>query len=170
MNVICDQKDSGRKALSGKEDLPVPRPSVRAALAESGVIREGKRPTDAVLERVIRAQAGLVRGVAKAVGVDPSAVRQWRARSPKIDRIFREVREEVLDLAEMKLLEAIRRGRTAEIIFFLKCHGKARGYVERTEVSVPVQSPPMERRSRRTPLDPEVRRAFDRLMEQIGKK
>jgi len=39
-----------------------------------------------------------------------------------------------LDLAESKLLKAIEEGQIAAIIFYLKCKGKKRGYVERQEI------------------------------------
>jgi hypothetical protein len=39
------------------------------------------------------------------------------------------------DLAEMKLLSAIREGKTAELLFYLKTKGKKRGYVERQEIT-----------------------------------
>ena len=44
------------------------------------------------------------------------------------------VQEELLDLAESKALELINEKNTQMIIFFLKTKGKARGYIERTEI------------------------------------
>jgi hypothetical protein len=35
----------------------------------------------------------------------------------------------------MKLLNAIREGKTAELLFYLKTKGKKRGYVERQEIT-----------------------------------
>ena len=43
---------------------------------------------------------------------------------------FEEYREALLDEAEMCLRAKIRRGDTSAMIFFLKCVGKQRGYIE----------------------------------------
>jgi hypothetical protein len=45
------------------------------------------------------------------------------------------IEERNLDFAEMKLINAIREGRTAELLFYLKTKGKSRGYVERQEIT-----------------------------------
>ncbi len=44
-----------------------------------------------------------------------------------------EARESSIDLAESKLIEAIKAGNLTAIIFFLKTQGKSRGYSERSE-------------------------------------
>ncbi len=43
--------------------------------------------------------------------------------------------EALLDLAESKLMENIKKGATPELIFYLKTKGKKRGYVERQEIT-----------------------------------
>jgi len=96
-----------------------------------------KMPPLRVLEKVIQAKAGIVVLVAEAVQVDVRTIRRWRERNKKIQAMFNEVRESTLDLAEAMLLRNIRAGKTADVIFYLKCHGKGRGYVERLEVSGP---------------------------------
>ena len=94
-----------------------------------------KRPGLAELEQVVRAQAGIHTLVAKALGVDVSQIGRWRRKWAKVDEMFRRVEQETIDLAESKLLQNIRAGRTAELIFFLKCKAKSRGYVERQEIT-----------------------------------
>ena len=94
-----------------------------------------KRPDDAKLLEVIKAKAAVVSYVAEACGVDPRTVRRWKERSRKVQGMFDEVRESVLDLAEATLIKNIKAGKTADTIFYLKCHGKHRGYVERQEIT-----------------------------------
>ena len=61
-----------------------------------------------------------------------------------------DIREDALDYVESKLFELIDKGHPSAIIFFLKCQGKHRGYVERQEVTgrdgaeviLPVLAPP----------------------------
>jgi hypothetical protein len=93
-----------------------------------------KRPPDALLFEVISKNGGIVTLVAKACGVGPSCVTKWRKKSSKVEEMFRAVREMNLDLAESKVLQAIQAGRTAECLFYLKCMGKSRGWIERQEI------------------------------------
>ena len=71
----------------------------------------------------------------EASGISRQTYYNWR----KLDKEFRseceEIEERNLDLAEMKLLSAIREGKTAELLFYLKTKGKKRGYVERQEIT-----------------------------------
>lgn len=135
-----------------------------------------KKPPFDVLEKAVRAQAGIVSSVARVFEVDPSTVRRWRYGSRKIDALFQEVREETLDLAESKLLQNIKAGKTAEIIFYLKCMGKSRGYVERSEISGTDGTPLVSAREiaddrrfvDRMIHDPEARKAYSVLLGRIA--
>jgi len=93
-----------------------------------------KRPPDDLLFEVIVKNAGIVTLIAKACGVQGSAVAKWRRKSVKVEEMFRKVREMNLDLAESKVMQAIQAGKTAECLFYLKCMGKSRGWIERAEV------------------------------------
>ncbi len=59
----------------------------------------------------------------------------WRKQDGDFARDCEDIEERNLDLAEMKLLTAIREGKTAELLFYLKTKGKKRGYVERQEIT-----------------------------------
>ena len=65
-------------------------------------------------------------------------------RRVKASADLQEAREEateiLLDVSENKLLQLIDRGDRSAIIFFLKCKGKERGYVERQEISAEVSA------------------------------
>ena len=52
----------------------------------------------------------------------------------------KEATEILLDVSENKLLQLINQGDRSAIIFFLKCKGKERGYVERQEISAEVSA------------------------------
>lgn len=92
-----------------------------------------KRPPDHLLFEVIQKNAGICTLIAKACGVQGSAVSKWR-KNPRVEAMFAAVKEMNLDLAESKVMQAIQAGKTAECLFFLKCHGKSRGWIERQEV------------------------------------
>lgn len=59
----------------------------------------------------------------------------WYKNDPEFRQRCIDIEERNLDLAEMKLLNAIREGKTAELLFYLKTKGKKRGYVERQEIT-----------------------------------
>ena len=80
---------------------------------------------------------GIVSHVARALGVDRSAVYRARERHPEVRAALEDSRERIVDTAESALLEKIQAGDTTAIIFTLKCLGKSRGYVERQEVVHP---------------------------------
>ena len=58
----------------------------------------------------------------------------WLEHDPEYVQKHRRCAEIRLDYAEKKLFERINEGSDACLIFFLKCQGKRRGYIERTEV------------------------------------
>ena len=96
--------------------------------------RLSKRPPDHILAEIVMNKAGIVSAVAQALNASPRQVRRWRDGSKNVGRLFREAQEAVLDLAESKLIQNIKAGKTADIIWYLECKGKARGWVERSEV------------------------------------
>lgn len=93
------------------------------------------RVTDKALEDALRQSAGLFSAAAQKVGLDPSTVSRRVAKSDRLKEVVSEALDKRLDVAESELLNAIKRGEPWAICFFLKCKGKARGYVERTEVT-----------------------------------
>lgn len=57
----------------------------------------------------------------------------WCAADPEYKKAVEDIVEIAIDFAESKLHEQIKEGDTAATIFYLKCKGKKRGYVERQE-------------------------------------
>ncbi len=55
-------------------------------------------------------------------------------RHPELQQVRQEAIESTLDLAESQLLKLMKGGNLTAIIFFLKCKGKACGYVERQQI------------------------------------
>jgi hypothetical protein len=71
----------------------------------------------------------------EASGISRQTYYNWRKQDPEFSQLCEDIEERNLDLAEMKLLSAIREGKTAELLFYLKTKGKKRGYVERQEIT-----------------------------------
>jgi hypothetical protein len=93
------------------------------------------RITEAQIAEALQNSAGLFSAAAQKLGVDASTVSRRVAKSEKLKAVVIEALDKRLDVAESELLLAIKRGEAWAICFFLKCKGKSRGYVERTEVT-----------------------------------
>ena len=101
--------------------------------------RSRKMPPADLLRKAVEVNAGIVTLTAKALNVDPSTVTRWKSKFTKVEEMFGAAKFATLDLAEAKVVQAIQAGKTAEIIFYLKCHGKHRGWIERSEVETIVR-------------------------------
>ncbi len=70
--------------------------------------------------------------------------RSWYYTYREKDKKFREELEameaEIIDMAETQLYKNIREGKETSLIFFLKCKGKDRGYIERQEIDSTVKA------------------------------
>ncbi|XWN29731.1 MAG: hypothetical protein ROR55_19835 [Devosia sp.] len=93
------------------------------------------------VELALRNAAGIQSTAAAMLGVDPTTIRDWVKRYPKLNDLLADTKEDVLDLAEAKLFKQIKDGVLTAIIFYLKCHGKGRGYLERAEITTPKGQP-----------------------------
>ena len=90
--------------------------------------------------RIIKAIAetnGLLTMAAKRAGVGHSTMSRYVQDFPSVKQAVADSKEAMLDFAENKLYQKIRDGDNTAIIFYLKCQGKARGYIERTEIANP---------------------------------
>ena len=139
--------------------------------------KTSRRPCLSVLQEVIFARAGIVSSVAEALKVAPRTVRRWRDGDLRVLEMFHEAKEAVLDLAEAEVVKGIRRGVPSDRYFFLKCHGRSRGWIERQEMAVRNEGlPPSEsewdRRNeitRKLLADPEARELAHKLLERYGR-
>ena len=84
----------------------------------------------------LRKTLGVIAPAMERAGIAKrTTISDWRAKDPAFARAMEEVAEAELDFAEAALKKQIREGNTTATVFFLKTRGKARGYVERTEVT-----------------------------------
>lgn len=78
---------------------------------------------------------GNVSATCDASGISRQTYYTWIKEDSDFAQLIHEIDERSLDMAETKLLGAVREGKTAELLFYLKTKGKRRGYVERTELT-----------------------------------
>ena len=93
-----------------------------------------KQKTVEEYAEALRTAKGFRTQAAELLGVSHQAVSERIKNSKALQKIDEELKEELLDFAESKLLKAIKNDASWAICFFLKCKGKKRGYVERQEV------------------------------------
>ena len=67
---------------------------------------------------------------AKDIGVSRRVIYQWLETDEDFQETMNDMKESRLDAVESKLFEKAVSGDIISCIFFLKCQGKARGYVE----------------------------------------
>ena len=98
------------------------------------------------IEEALRSTAGLITPAARVLEskygtCSHNTVRAYIARHPKLQAVVTEITETQLDLAENGLVTAVRDHNLTAIIFYLKCKGKRRGYIERQQVEGPDGGP-----------------------------
>jgi hypothetical protein len=87
------------------------------------------------IEAGLRAAAGIISAAAVKLNCTPRTIRNYLDKYPELREVEAEILDQNLDLAETKLLTAIRDGNLTAVIFYLKTKGKPRGYTERAELT-----------------------------------
>jgi|TARA_Y100000310_G_scaffold31852_1_gene30197 hypothetical protein len=96
--------------------------------------RAQKYSDDQILEALEKC-GGVVLHAAQALGAARASIQRRIDNSKELTQQLKDLREVNIDIAESKLMELIRKGQPAAVIFYLKCVAKHRGYVERAEVT-----------------------------------
>lgn len=100
-----------------------------------------QKVTDSDIEEALRGGKGIVSGAAawlfkkRGIQITRSSLYARIAQSPHLQEVRHEVEEETLDFAESQLFKKMMDGDKSAIFFYLKCKGKARGYIERGEIT-----------------------------------
>lgn len=82
---------------------------------------------------------GIVSSACAAAGVSRQTYYDWLEKDPEFKKAVQDVQEFAIDFVESKLLDNIENGDNISTIFYLKCRGKSRGFVEKTEQDVTVK-------------------------------
>lgn len=99
-----------------------------------------QRYTAGEVSAALRASKGMVSIAAQRLGCDQDTVLNYCKRYPTVEAVKREARNEVLDEAELRLWQAIRRDEPWAIAFCLKTIGRSRGYAERLDVHLQIEA------------------------------
>jgi len=88
------------------------------------------------IEKALLENHGVVKSAANAMGVDRTALNRRVLADEHLAEIRREAFQVTVDQIESDFIEDLLKGKDKiRQIFFLKCHGKDRGWVERQELT-----------------------------------
>jgi len=79
---------------------------------------------------------GIVTTACKQVGINRDTYYEWLKKDKEFKRKVKELENVALDFAESQLHKQIAKGNPLSTMFYLKCKGKKRGYIEQQEVKV----------------------------------
>jgi hypothetical protein len=88
----------------------------------------------------LQACRGMVYLAARHLQCDPGTIMNYCKKYPAVEQAKHDSRGELLDLAEVKLWQAIQRDESWAIAFCLKTIGRSRGYGERLDLNVSIQA------------------------------
>jgi hypothetical protein len=124
------------KKLKPKIKVPKPRGRPKGVKGEKNLNtgQIGKRtikPPIETINQMLISNYGIITTSAIKLGITPRTLYKWIDESTTLQETIKESRTRVLDFAESQLMKNISDGKEASLLFFLKCLGKSRGYVER---------------------------------------
>lgn len=79
---------------------------------------------------------GIVTTACKQVGINRDTYYEWLKKDKEFKRKVKELENVALDFAESQLHKQIAKGNPLSTMFYLKCKGKKRGYIEQQELRV----------------------------------
>ena len=100
--------------------------------------------TNVQKKRMIEAMRQCLGNITKAteiVGINRTTHYEWMKLDADYKAEIENIDDIVLDFVENKLHEKIEGGDTTAIIFQLKCKGKKRGYIERSQTEITINKP-----------------------------
>lgn len=89
----------------------------------------------------LKKSRGMLSVTAKLLDCNPETIRRQITKYPAIAAVYREERERMIDIAELRLFDKIEEGESWAICFYLKTQGYKRGYVERHEFGGSQENP-----------------------------
>jgi hypothetical protein len=88
----------------------------------------------------LQATRGMVYLAAKRLQCQPQTIMNYYKRYPSVEAAKHDARGELLDVAEVKLWQAVQRDEAWAIAFALKTIGRSRGYGERLDLHLQIEA------------------------------
>lgn len=90
----------------------------------------------ALMIEALEKSMGIVTSACKQVGIARNTHYEWLKLDKEYRKAVKEIENVALDFAESMLHKQILKGNPLSTIFFLKCKGKKRGYIEQHNVEI----------------------------------
>jgi hypothetical protein len=87
----------------------------------------------------LRATRGMTYLAARSLGCDPDTIMNYCKRYPTVEQAKHDARGELLDVAEVKLWQAVQAGEHWAVTFALRTVGRERGYGEHVALSLTIE-------------------------------
>ena len=100
--------------------------------ANTNPISRADCPNDLII-KVFRSTGGIMTVAATKLGINRRSLQNWVNDDPELKAARDEIREEITDLAEGVILTGIKNGSFEAARYYLKCHGTARGWIEKND-------------------------------------
>ena len=132
-----------------------------------------KTPTDEELEEALENSGGVQEAASvwlrknKGIIYARSSISGRMKRNPKLKEAAGRGVEKLLDLGEGKLFEAVQKGNMTAIIFFLKCRGKKRGYIEKLTIGGNIETQHKENAASHL-SDEELKAVMNKILDEKG--
>jgi len=112
-----------------------------AGKGKPGRAAKDARPTASGVEQytndaiiaALKKTNGLITIAAQALGCDPTTIYRRIEKVPEVRAAIEDARENLTDIAELKMRQAILNGESWAVAFVAKTLGRKRGFVERQE-------------------------------------
>ena len=141
LKQMAPKKTTTKKKTTKKKTKPVEKDCENGILELDIEIKSAKQNLTLRKRAMIEAletTMGIVSRASALCGVTRASHYLWLQEDPVYKEAFDDVSEMQLDFGEGALFDKMKEGSTAEIIFFMKCKGKSRGYTEK-EIEKPVE-------------------------------
>ncbi|HEY8707690.1 MAG TPA: helix-turn-helix domain-containing protein [Burkholderiaceae bacterium] len=100
--------------------------SARAA----NMAKQARRPTKEQIMETLEASAGIVSEAARRLGYARTTLYNWMKDDPDFKFMVDDTREVTMDLVDAKIRELALKGDSRLLMFYARCFGASRGYVE----------------------------------------
>ena len=132
------KKKSAPKAKPTVEPTPAPKPEPQPKPAEGHKGGNPPKLTEADIARVIevmRACGGIKTAAAERLNVGRTTLYAFLKEHPAVQEAVDEIDEDIKDLTELKIIQAIRAGEMNTVRWYAEMKMKDRGYVRRVETT-----------------------------------
>lgn len=107
---------------------------------ERSMVPGKQRYTAHQVIEALQATRGMVYLAARRLQCDPETIMNYCKSYPTVEAAKVAARGELLDVAEVRLWQAVNKGEAWAVAFALKTVGRARGYGERVDLNVSIQA------------------------------